>query len=168
MSSTKLGKSTERKLSEKIARTALHRTASMMERRASGSSKSVRALKKAGKLEGMIKGVATSGPSGPERKKWDVQVGSTNVSSTTPYITSLFNSLAQGTGYFNRVGDKIRAKACDFILNISAQNTTSISYTDVLIVWDKQPNITIAAAADAVSSILFDAAGVLPSLKISE
>lgn len=106
--------------------------------------------KRPGSTEGVVGGVLVAGPQGPERKKWDVSVGSTLVANASPYILSLTNGIAQGTNVGNRVGDRIKCKALDLEMNVTAQGTTT-GFVDVMLVWDKQPNNTIASVSDVLT-----------------
>lgn len=101
-----------------------------------------------GKISGVIRGKVVDGPQGPERKKLDISVGSTGVGTTVPYLTSLLNNLGQGTDANNRVGDRILVKGMDFQFNFAAVQSTAVSYLDMFLVWDKQPDGTICSVTD--------------------
>lgn len=116
-------------------------------RRASGAPAPQRKFRRAKKGEGVVGGVLVSGPQGPERKKWDVNVASTNVFGTTPYITSLLNNIAPGTGSTNRIGDRVKVKGVDLEFNIAVVNTNAPVYADFFLVWDKAPDATITTPA---------------------
>lgn len=109
-------------------------------------------------FEGVRKGVATSGSSGPEVKNLDLLVTNTAVVTGTPYIASMTSALAEGVASGNRVGVKVHFKSWDVRMNITtmlnatiATGTTAITGTpaimDVFYVWDKQPDGATPAVA---------------------
>jgi len=69
------------------------------------------------KVEGVIRGVAMGGPSGPERKKFDTFTGSTSVAATTPFIQSCTAGIVEGVASNQRVGSRIQVKGLDFEAN---------------------------------------------------
>ena len=146
-----------------LARSALKREAAILMKRAAGagSTKMAKRLKSSGKMSGVVKGVATDGPQGPERKKYDNLVATTAVNTGTPFIASLTSAIAQGTAYNQRVGDRIKLKSVDLEMNVSTVVGASVTtlqanqvFMDVAIVWDKQPD----AAVPGVTSIFTSSA----------
>lgn len=105
-------------------------------------------VRRANKQEGVVGGVVVSGSQGPERKKWDVNQGFASVGTSAPYINSLCNNIAQGTNVGNRIGDRIQVKAVDIEFNLTCFSGTAPTFLDVCLVWDKQPDGTIAAVTD--------------------
>lgn len=109
-----------------------------------------------GKFEGLRAGVATSGSSAPELKIWDLNVGQTDVLTGTPYVASLTSGIAEGTTGATRVGQKILLKSVDVKFDVRASvgstvtysSTTPDAFVDVMAVWDKSPDGTIATAAN--------------------
>jgi len=142
--------SKSRRVSEKQVATALHRTASMMQRRTGTSSSSFstkKSFRKSGKVEGVIGGVVVGGPQGAERKKFDNLVGATVVNTSNPYVADVLSGIAQGTAVNQRVGDRIHVKGLDVEYNLSISNaSTTSNFIDMFIVWDKQPNEALAGA----------------------
>lgn len=144
MSSQNLGSKLKR-ISSQIANTKFKRTQSVMERR--GSRPQFQKLRRSGKVSGIFNGVATDGPQGPERKKFD-NIGATTVNTGAPAVLSLTSGIAQGVTANNRIGDRIHLKAVDIELNIT-QALTAINqfgYMDAFLVWDKQPDGAVANA----------------------
>lgn len=118
---------------------------------------------KSGKFEGVRNGVATAGSSGPEIKNLDVTVANTVVVSGTPYVNSITQTLAEGTGGAQRIGLKVNLKSVDLEANLQIMcNGTlgSVSATapyypvpiDLFVVWDKQPDGVQATAAQILAS----------------
>lgn len=107
-----------------------------------------KAFVRANKTSGVLSGVIVDGPQGPERKKWDVNVGFTAVGTAAPYITSILNNIQQGTDANNRIGDRIHVKAVDFQFNNVASSSAAPTFMDIFLVWDKQPDRTIASVTD--------------------
>lgn len=107
----------------------------------------IRRMKRQGKIEGVINGVATGGPDGPERKKQDFLQANTNVAGTAPFLASLYTGIAQGTQSNQRVGDRITVKSIDFEANVTQFSSTGSSFMDVFLVWDKEPDQSITTAA---------------------
>jgi len=115
-------------------------------------NKRMSVTRRANKLEGTFNGVVVSGSQGPEIKKWDVNQGFASVGTSAPYINSLCNNIAQGTNVGNRVGDRIHVKGVDVVFDITAFSAAAPSFVDLFLVWDKQPDGTIAAASDIFTS----------------
>ena len=95
----------------------------------------------------MVGGVVVAGPQGPERKKYDNQVGQTAVTNGTPYIASLTSAIAEGSAANQRIGGRAHLKSIDVELNWTgnvAGATLTLAYLpaymDVMLVWDKQPD----------------------------
>lgn len=115
---------------------------------------------KGSRFEGVRAGVATSGSSGPEVKNLDTLVGVTDVTSTAPYVNSLTQNLAEGTGSSQRVGLKVLLKSIDLEVNFQTrENSTNgtglvglASFMDFFVVWDRQPDGTQATAAQILAS----------------
>jgi len=111
-----------------------------------------------GKFEGVRRGVAVSGSSGPEIKQLDINVSNTAVVTGTPYIASMTAAIAEGTDSNDRIGIKILLKSLDLQLDAiamvnagiatpSTTTGTSPGFMDVFVVWDKQPNGAVPTVA---------------------
>jgi len=146
MSQTNLSqKRIEAAIRKSLAQTKYTRSQSLIGKR---SSKKTPVVRRANKQEGVVNGVVVSGSQGPERKKWDVNQGFASVGTSAPYINSLCNNIAQGTGQANRIGDRIQVKSVDIEFNLTAFSATAPTFLDVALVWDKQPDGTIAGVTD--------------------
>ena len=117
-----------------------------------------RPLRNAARFEGVRRGVATSGTTGPEVKNYDFAVTNTAVVTGTPYVASLGVNITEGVTGTQRIGMKILLKSVDLQMNIqpmvngAISNATAVSglppsFMDVFIIWDKQPGGAVAAAS---------------------
>jgi len=127
----------------------------------SAIGRSFRKAKSYGKVEGVIRGKATSGTSAPEIKNIDLPVAYTVVSTGAPYIASLTAAIAEGTTGLTRVGQKILLKSIELEFNFQGTTNSVVNppaftvigqgvFMDVFVVWDKQPN----GGVPAVGAIL--------------
>lgn len=140
----------QKAIAKSLSQMKYKRNESLIGKRSSASTVKGRIAKN--KVEGVIRGVPTAGPEGPERKKQDMLVAFTNVSATTAYVTSLYNNIAQGTQSNQRVGDRVTIKAVDFEANCKMNQTTGTAFMDVFLVWDKEPAGTITTAGTIFST----------------
>lgn len=138
-------------IARSLSQTKYKRNQSLVGKRNSAAP-TMRKLKKQGKIEGVINGVATGGPDGPERKKQDLYQTNTAVGATAPFITSLYYNISQGTQSNQRVGDRITIKSVDFEANVTQYSGTGTSFIDVFLVWDKEPGGTITSASQIFSA----------------
>jgi len=94
-----------------------------------------------------VRGVLVGGPQGPERKKYETSnTAGVGVNTATPYVQSLTNNLAQGTGVSQRIGDRIHVKGVDIQFNVTIGSQLIPNFMDVFLVLDTQPEETTAGA----------------------
>lgn len=100
-----------------------------------------------------VRGVIVGGPQGPERKKYETSnTSGVGVNTAMPYVQSLTNNLAQGTGVSQRIGDRIHIKGVDIQFNVQGGSSGTPQYIDVFLVLDTQPEETTAAAGTIFES----------------
>lgn len=103
-------------------------------------------LSNASKLSGFVGGKFTSGPQGPEIKKFDNNVTAFNVGTTIPYVFDTLAAIGQGTGANGRIGDRIHVKAMDVLFDVQSLVTTTETFIDLFAIVDLQPDGSTAAA----------------------
>lgn len=147
------------KVKKALARSTMAREAKILLKRAAGagSTKAVKALKRGAKISGFVGGKFTSGPQGPEIKKLDINVGQTNVGTAAPYVNGLFDTISQGTGVGNRIGDRIHMKAVDVQWNIQIDGAglptlNNAAFIDLFCIVDLQPDGGTASATTIFAS----------------
>lgn len=92
------------------------------------------------------RGRVSSGPTGPEVKNIDATVVAAVVSTAAPLVGSTLGLLAEGTGWGQRVGSKIRLIGCYVKVNMYVNTSVAGSgYGHWSLVLDKQPNGAVAA-----------------------
>lgn len=121
----------------------------------------------------IVRGTLVGGPQGPERKKYETSnTAGVTVSSAAPYVQSLTNGIAQGTGVSNRIGDRIHVKGIDVQFQASAASVTAgtVAYMDVFLLLDTQPNGATPAAntifETATTNLTYLELGVLERFKV--
>jgi len=123
-----------------------------------GQSRPVRPSASSLRVEGVVRGVATSGTMGPELKIVDNVQAFVNVTSAAPYIASMSSGIAEGVANGQRIGQKCLFKSLDVLLNIQAvpgatvTALTAPAFLDVLVVWDKQPDQTTPAVGTILTT----------------
>jgi len=104
----------------------------------------------------------------PEKKFIDT-TGTTNVPETG--TISLLNPLGQGTSVVTRIGQKIVIRSIDLRVRVSgapnsATPTVYANMIRVLLVWDNQPNGTLATPSDIIEDLTAGTGVIAPQQKI--
>jgi len=104
----------------------------------------------------------------PEKKFIDT-TGTTNVPEVG--TLSLLNPLGQGTSVITRIGQKIIIRSIDLRVRVSAAPPSASpslypNMVRVLLVWDNQPNGSLANASDIIEDLTAGTGVISPQQKI--
>lgn len=103
---------------------------------------------------------------GPELKSVDTPLQTSEVNTTAGFF--LLNGVQAGTGFFNRIGNKIEMKSLEFRSAIRVNGNAPAAgneYLRLVIIYDAQPNGALPTWADIFTS--YDNAGATTSTNYS-
>lgn len=141
-------------IAKSLSQAKFHRGQSLIGKRSSMSA-AKRAVASSTSGAKVVRGTLVGGPQGPERKKYETSnTGGVVVTAANPYVQSLTNGIAQGTGVSNRIGDRIHVKGIDIQFQANSSATLAAgapAFCDVFMILDTQPN-----GATPASNVIFE------------